>query len=138
MHEQHAAVALAGAEDRAAAARAAHETLSEIRRAGAAQLAAAHSGSATIGELRNIGYVLEQLDHHVTQAAGNSDQAHSSASDAREQLTAALQARRVLDRLRERERGEWIRNETKNDQQRMDTFALARFCKQNSQLTQDT
>jgi flagellar FliJ protein len=135
--EQRAASELARAQDRVDEARAAHETLAAIRAAGAAQLAAAHGESATVGQLQNIGFVLQQLDEHVTQASEVSDSAQSGLRDAQAMLTAAHQERRVLDRLRDRKKDEWQHAETQSDLQHMDSLALTRFAKQNPQHTDD-
>jgi flagellar FliJ protein len=136
-HEQAVATSLARALDRADETREAHEMLAQIRKAGAEQLSAAHSANVTVGQLQNIGYVLEQLDQHVTMAADSADAARTGVSDAEQELTVAHQARRMLDRLRERQLGEWTQAQSQDDRQRMDTFALSRFISQNPQLTNE-
>lgn len=136
-HEQEVATSLARALDRADETREAHEMLAQIRKAGTEQLSAAHSANVTVGQLQNIGYVLEQLDQHVNLAADSAEAARTGVADAEQALTAAHQARRVLDRLRERQLGEWNHAQTQSDQQRMDTLALGRFISQNSQLANE-
>lgn len=134
--EQRAASELARAQDRADEARAAHEALAAVRAAGAAQLAAAHG--QTVGQLQNIGYLLQQLDQHVTQASEVANDAQSGLRDAQASLTTAHQERRVLDRLRDRKKEEWQHAETQSDLQSMDSLALSRFTKQNPQHSDDT
>ncbi len=135
--EQRAASVLANAQGRADEARSALEALAAVRSAGTVRLAAAHGESATVGQLQNFNFVLEQLDRHVSQAADAASSADSGVADAQAQLTAAHQARRVLDRLRERKKDEWQTAETQSDLHSMDSLALTRFSRQNSQLADD-
>ncbi len=135
--EQVAATRLARAQDRADEARTALEALAAVRTAGTARLAAAHGESPTVGQLRNFSFVLEQIDQQVTRAADAATTAESGVVDAQAQLTAAHQARRVLDRLRDKKKDEWQIAETQSDLQSMDDLALTRFSKQNQQSSDD-
>jgi flagellar export protein FliJ len=134
---QAAAAQLVAAHVRAEEARDALVTLAAIREAGGAQLAAAHSG-ATAGQMQNISYLLEKLDLHVDQASEVAEAAQSGLADAQAELTLAHQAKRALDRLRERDLGDWQQTLTQNDRQQMDAIALSRFTRQSSPITDET
>src|ERR1700754_1196245 len=64
--ERNAGVKLVEAENKADEARVAKQALEEIRQKGAAAMHVAHA--PTIGQINTIGYVLEQLNHHITDA----------------------------------------------------------------------
>lgn len=137
-HAQAAAAQLTNAQVRADEARDAHDALAAIRQAGGAQLAAAHCGTATAGQLQNISYLLEKLDQHVDQAAEVADAAQSGVADAQAEFTLAHQAKRALDRLRERQLGDWQHTLMHSDRQQMDAFALALFTRQNPHFSDET
>ena len=133
--EQSLAESLARALDRETEAREAEKSLHAVRRASSEQFAAAHSRSVTAGQLQNIGFLIEQLDQYVTIASGAADDAAAQADAAREQLVVAHQARRTLDRLRDRKHDEWTQAENRHDQQESDSFALTQFAMANSPLS---
>jgi flagellar export protein FliJ len=137
-HAQAAATQLSLAQLRADEARDAHDTITAIRQAGGAQLAAAHSGSATAGQLQNINYLLERLDQRVDQAAEVAGVAQSGVDDAQAELTLAHQAKRALDRLRERQLGDWQYTLTQNDRQQMDALALTLHTRRKSHTSEET
>ncbi|MEO8620363.1 MAG: flagellar export protein FliJ [bacterium] len=131
-HAQAAATRLVVAQHRADDARDAADALASIRHAGSAQLAAAHSGTSTAGQLQNISFLLERLDERRDQAALLAFTAQESVADAQGELTLAHQARRALDRLRERQFGDWQQTLNRNDSQTMDALALTRFARRAS------
>ena len=135
---QRAAAQLISAKDRAEEARDALDTLSAIRLAGGAQLAAAHGGSSTVGQIQNISYLLEQLDQRLDSAAHLSESAQTGVATAQQELTLAHQAKRALDRLRERQLGDWQHALSHSDRQHMDALALALFARHSPQLTDET
>ncbi len=132
--EQHAASELARVQGLAEQARQSHAALAEMRLSGSEQVASAHGSMVTIGQLQNMGFVLSQLDQHVDHAASGAASAQSVVDGAQAELTAAHQARRVLDRLRDRQKGEWQTAASQADLASMDSLALTRFTKSNSQL----
>jgi flagellar export protein FliJ len=135
---QHAAAQLVTAKDRAQVAQEAHDTLAAIRNAGGAQLAAAHGNAPTVGQIQNLNYLLEQLDQHVDQAAENAESANSGVETAQSELNLAHQAKRALDRLRERQHGDWQHALTYSDRQNMDSLALALYARQASHFTDES
>ena len=135
---QQAATKLVSAQDRASEAREALDTLAAIRDAGGAQMAAAHGGSSTVGQMQNISYLLDQLDQRVMSAADVAESAQSGVTSAQQELTLAQQAKRALDRLRELQLGDWQHALSHSDRQHMDALALALFARQSPQLSDET
>lgn len=125
--EMQSAAKLAEAETAANEARAARTTLESIRQSGARALHAAHAAEPTIGHLKTIGYVIEQLGHHIAGAQSRVDDADQIVDTTRTELTSALQARRVLSRLRERHLANWRVEDNAQDLRQMDEVALSRF-----------
>lgn len=126
-HEQQSAAKLAEAESAADEARLAQQALEDIRKSGAQALHSAHATEPTIGQLKTIGYVIEQLNHHIVDAQSRVEMAEQLVQQARTDLTSALQARRVLSRLRDRHFATWRVEESADERRTMDELALARF-----------
>src|SRR6185503_5443850 len=99
--EKSVAAKLVEAETAADEARVAHQALETIRESGSNALRAAHSSEPTIGQLKTIGFVIEQMNHHIVEAQAKVEAAEQVVDQARTDLTSALQARRVLSRLRD-------------------------------------
>ncbi len=125
--EREMAAELARAEQAAEAARAELANLDAVRAIGRERLHAAHAGAGTVGELRNLAFVLEQLDRQVSEANVSVNDAEQQSEAVRQELSEAHVERRVLDRLRERHEGEWREEAVQADRQTMDAIALARF-----------
>ena len=125
--EQQAAAKLAAAETAADAARLAKQTLETIQQGGSQALRAAHANEPTIGQLKTIGYVIEQLNHHIVDAQTRVDSAEQTVSETRTDLTSALQARRVLSRLRDRHFATWRVEDNAQEMRQMYELALSRF-----------
>jgi flagellar FliJ protein len=125
--EQAVARSLADARRSAEAARAARGALQAVRAANAEQLMSAHSAGRTVGDVRQLGYVLDQLDHRIDAAATTVATAEGVVRHAQGALTDAFRERRVLDRLRERHLDVWRATSVQLDRQLMDDIALARF-----------
>ena len=128
-HEKQVAAKLAEAESAADEARNAHHALEAIRQNGSQALRAAHGTEATVGQLKTIGYVIEQLNTHIADAQTRVDAADHVVTQARTDLTSALQARRVLSRLRDRHFTEWRTEEGAQEMRQMDELALTRFAR---------
>jgi len=126
-HEQQSAAKLAEAESAVDEARLAQQALEDIRQSGAQALHSAHASEPTIGQLKTIGYVIEQLNHHIVDAQSRVEMAEQLVQQARSDLTSALQARRVLSRLRDRHFATWRVEESADERRQMDELALARF-----------
>jgi flagellar export protein FliJ len=127
--EQAVAARLAEAETAVDDARVAQKALESIRQAGSSALRDAHGAEPTIGQLKTIGYVIEQLNHHIVDAQARVDMAEQLVQQARSDLTSALQARRVLSRLRDRHFTSWKTDENASEMREMDELALSRFAR---------
>jgi flagellar FliJ protein len=125
--EKTAAAHLAEAEAVADEARVAQRALETIQERGSNELHRAHSTEPTIGQLKTLGYVIEQLSFHIADAQTRVDSAEQTVSEKRTDLTSALQARRVLTRLRERHFTTWRTADNANEMRQMDELALSRF-----------
>jgi flagellar FliJ protein len=126
-HEKQVAAKLAEAEVAADEARLAQSALESIRQSGTQALRHAHASEATVGQLKTIGYVIEQLNHHIVDAQSRVEAAEQVVTQARTDLTSALQARRVLSRLRDRHFTTWRTEESAQEMRQMDELALTRF-----------
>jgi len=127
--EKQAAAKLAEAETAADAARVAKKALETIQQSGSQALRSAHAngGGPTIGQLKTIGYVIEQLNHHIVDAQTRVESAEQTVSQTRTDLNSALQARRVLSRLRDRHLATWRVEDNAQQLRQMDELALSRF-----------
>jgi flagellar FliJ protein len=127
--EKQAAAKLAEAETAADEARVAKKVLEDIQHSGSLALRTAHvnAGGPTIGQLKTIGYVIEQLNHHIVDAQTRVESAEQTVSDTRTDLNSALQARRVLSRLRDRHFATWRVEDNAQQLRQMDELALSRF-----------
>jgi flagellar FliJ protein len=134
-HEKQVAAKLAEAETAADQARVAQKALETIRQSGSAALRSAHASEPTIGQLKTIGYVIEQLNHHIVDAQSRVEMAEQLVTQARTDLTSALQARRVLSRLRERHFANWRVEDNANETRTMDELALSRFTRRSADST---
>jgi flagellar FliJ protein len=128
-HEKQVAGKLAEAESAADEARVAQKALETIRQSSSKALHTAHGGEPTIGQLKTLGYVIEQLNHHVVDAQSRVDSAEQLVTEARTDLTSALQARRVLSRLRDRHFETWRADDNAQELRQMDELALTRFAR---------
>lgn len=123
-HAKMAAIQVSIAQVRANQAHDAHAALAEIRQAGTEQLTAAHSGYATAGQMRNISFLMDTLDQNLNRAADAVASAQTVVTTAQGALTLAHQARRSLDKLRERQKDQWQHSMSQADRQQMDALAL--------------
>jgi len=134
-HEKQVAAKLAEAESAADEARVAQKALETIRQNGSQALRSAHGSEPTIGQLKTIGYVIEQLNHHIIDAQTRVEMAEQVVSQARTDLTSALQARRVLSRLRDRHFANWRVEDNAQQLRQMDELALSRFARRDGSDT---
>jgi flagellar FliJ protein len=125
--ERAVAAKLAEAESVADEARVAQQALETIRQTGSQAMRKAHASEPTIGQLKTIGYVIEQLNHHIVDAQSRVEEAEQLVTQARTDLTSALQARRVLSRLRDRHFDNWRADGNAQEMKQMDELALTRF-----------
>lgn len=128
--EQAMASQAAAARAQADAARAAREALEHVRAAGRERMHEVHAREAqlpSVGELQQMGLVLEALDTRVAQASTTHAAAEQVARAAQEQLAEAFRDRRVLDRLKEKQQHAWQAEAVRQDLAAMDGIALTRF-----------
>ncbi len=133
--EKQVAAKLAEAETAADEARIAHQALESIRQTGAQAIRSAHANETTVGQLTTIGYVIEQLNHHIVDAQTRVEKAEQAVDQARSDLTSALQARRVLSRLRDRHLANWRAEDGAEQLRQMDELALSRFTRRDDDTT---
>src|SRR5438270_13865994 len=88
--EQQVAAKLAQAEMVADEARIAQRALERIQERGSDALHKAHAAQPTIGQLKTIGYVIEQLSQHIVDAQSRVESAEQHVADTRTDLTEAL------------------------------------------------
>jgi flagellar FliJ protein len=130
--EKQVAAKLAEAETAADEARLAQKALETIRQRGSQAMRNAHASEPTVGQLKTIGYVIEQLNHHIVDAQSRVDVAELVVVQARTDLTSALQARRVLSRLRDRHFANWRVEDNAQEMRQMDELALTRFTRRDN------
>ena len=126
--ERDAATALVSAEETADGARQEHARLELARQ----ELAARQSprpaaATLSVGELRNLGFLLERLDERVAVAQTAAAAAEAAVEERRGELQHAFRDRRTLDRLKERHLEGYRSAEAAADRQLMDEIALTRF-----------
>jgi len=124
--EQQIAGRLGTAAEAAAEARAAMEALALVRRASGADLAAAHVHATSVGALHQQERVLATLDQHLVIAAEEVAAREQQVEQVRTELNDAMQARRVISRLRERREDEWRLAHTRSERAAMDALAIER------------
>ena len=129
--EQAIAGRLGSANEAAAEARGAMDALAEIRRASGSDLARAHGQGTTVGSLHQQERVLASLDAQIDIAAQEVAAREQVVEDVRTELNTAMQARRVISRLRERREDEWRQLRTRSDRQAMDALAIERHARAN-------
>ena len=124
--EKEAAMNLARAQE---AQRDAHEATARAE-ADAARaceaLANPVGGSARVGDLRPIAMLRDQLQRAAATASEAETTAKANVADERRSLGSAIQARRVLDRLRVRQHDAWKVAESREDSAAMDEATRAR------------
>lgn len=124
LQEQQTAVRLSRARESAAEKREVHDELAAARDKGRDRILEA---AASAGELQSLGILLERLDVHVEAAAGELVKAEKVVDGVAVDLRVALQARRILDRLRDRRKEEWQAEGVAIDRAQMDDIALTRY-----------
>ncbi len=126
-HERAKSVEMVQAEAVCEATRAMLNGIEAARDAGRTGLLSPTSSDGTVGQLRNIAFVVEQLDRQVESAATAMNAAETAAATVRQDLNTAHVERRVLDRLRDKQAAGWRDAESRADRQTMDNIALVRF-----------
>ena len=124
--EQAIAGKLGSAAEAAAEARAAMEALHQLRGASGSDLTRAHGAALSVGALHQAERVLGALDRHLDVAAQEVAAREQVVEEVRSELNAAMQARRVISRLREKREEEWRLARSRSDRAAMDALAIER------------
>ena len=123
MAERAASVTLGSAQAAASEARATQMKLA-ARRADARGAMLPPSGTERgVAELRRALFFVDQLDAHVVEAGKTTDGADQRVRDSRVRLGERVQARRILERLRERQFAEWSTGVERHEREAMDGMA---------------
>jgi flagellar protein FliJ len=126
--ERDAATALVTAEEMAHGAREERTRLELAREELAARrVQSTPTAGLSVGELRNLGFLLERLDERVAVAQTAAAAAEAKVEVRRGELQVAFRDRRTLDRLKERHLEGYRSAEAAADRQLMDEIALTRF-----------
>lgn len=125
--EKEKARSVASARRRSEEARRAWEDLAEIQRAGRHAMADAHQAGGSIGQLRNMDFVLEQMAGKLENAQERRQEADEHLVESMKNYTEALRDRKSLDRLRSRRLKEWKTEENRREQKDIDELAVTRF-----------
>jgi flagellar FliJ protein len=127
--EQSAATRLAAAMRTADDARHAEEALANVRAACADDLTRAQTGAADVGTLRNLAYVLEQLDAQLSTAGSETVDAQKLVDQVRTELSDAARERATISRLRDRHQEVWQSEVRQFDRRTMDDIAIDRYAR---------
>jgi flagellar protein FliJ len=125
--EQALAAELARSQADAEQARDARDELRAVREANLNERAADASGTPSVGELRNSGFVVDRLDERIHLAHLALDTAEARLAERIRAFNDAVLDRRVLDRLRDRQLTQWQVEQAQIDRLAMDAIALTRF-----------
>jgi flagellar FliJ protein len=128
-HEQAVAGKLGAAAEAASDARAAMDALTAIRRASGSDLARAHGASLAVGTLHQKERLNASLDAHLVAAEQEVATRDAEVDVVRHELHDAMQARRIISRLRERREDEWRMIRTRDDRTAMDALAIERHAR---------
>ncbi len=124
--EQEEARSLVLARKTAAAAHQARQNLEEIQAQGRAKLAEAHNVGGSVGQIRNMEFVLSRLEGHLESADVECRKADEGVVERVKTYVEALKERQTLDKLRDRRLEEWKVQEGRREQKVMDEVAVTR------------
>jgi flagellar protein FliJ len=123
-HEQ--ARSLAQARTEAEAAHQARRDLERIQAEGRAKLATAHNMGGSVGQMRNMEFILGRMEDHLREAQAECQRADEGVVERVKTYVEALKQRQILDKLRERRLEEWKVGEGRREQKIMDEVASNR------------
>lgn len=130
MREQARAAELAEAQGRARDALDACQRLAAARER-VPMATGASAVARPAGDLQGYAGVAELIGEHLRHSLARAEAAERDAADSLARFEESLRERRVLDRLRDRQHGEWLVEERRADAQTMDALALTRFVRSN-------
>jgi flagellar FliJ protein len=125
--EREAAVALASAKAAEDDARRDKDALEAQRAAARAMLMPPAGSQNRVSELRQVSVLLERLDAGTAQAEFRFSKAERHVQQRMAKLGETVMDRRVLDRLKERQRDAWRIADERMDREVMDGIGRARF-----------
>jgi flagellar export protein FliJ len=126
VHEQESATRVAEARRAADDAQRTVAALDSARHAGLAERERAGNGARSAGELQHLSFIIEQIGHHIAAADVASQHADERVDELVTEFTHAVRQRRVIDQLRDRQRGAWQSAQVQADRKLMDEIALTR------------
>jgi flagellar FliJ protein len=132
-HEQAVAGRLGVAAEAATEARAAMDALAAVRVASGSDLARAHGAATPVGALHQKERLIASLDAHLDVAEHEVAAREAEVDSARTELNAAMQARRIISRLREKREDDWRLSHTRAERTAMDALAIERHARQADQ-----
>jgi flagellar FliJ protein len=124
--EKEKARTVAEARRRSDEAESARKNLAKVQRAGRAKLAEAHKAGGSIGQLRNMEFVLERMEGHLRHAEEDCRDADETLLESMRHYTEAFKERSTLDRLKSRRLEEWRTEASRREQKDMDEIAVTR------------
>jgi flagellar FliJ protein len=131
--EREASIALATARGAEDAARRAKDAIA-AQRAATRELLLPPAGShSRVSELRQVAMLLERLDAGQAQADYQVSKAASQVQQKQVLLGESVTNRRILDRLKDRQRENWRIADERADRAVMDDIGRARFADQHAQ-----
>ena len=133
--ETESATRLAAAREAATLARRAQAALERLRDESVKVLDSGGESGRVVGELRSVEIVVEHLNRQIQEARGLSQAADEDVKRLLDEFTSAFGERRAVDLLRERQHDEWKANEADKDRKVMDSVAMARFTRRQTQAT---
>jgi flagellar export protein FliJ len=134
--EQESAARLARARGDASEAQRALDELQAMRLASAEEVGRAAAEPINAGELQRLQLLVDRLDGHIDAASTLSREAESVAEGLAAEFEQALQKRRVLDKLQERNRASWRADEDRRDRAAMDAIASDRHARKGEEQAQ--
>jgi flagellar export protein FliJ len=123
--EKDRASELASAREAEAHAQRREEDLAALEHAGRAKLRGAHNGGPA-GHLRNLEFILEQVEEQVDGAREAREAAALEVSRTLTDYSTAVMERRMLEKLRERMESSWRADAGRREQSVLDEVAVTR------------
>jgi flagellar FliJ protein len=135
--ERQAAISLATAQSAEAEARREQDAVLALRASTREHLLPPAGSACRVAELRQVSMLLDRLDAGKAQAEYKVSKAENQVHQKQVQLGETVTKRRVLDRLKERQRDAWRIADERTERAVMDDIGRARFADQHDQ-TQTT
>jgi flagellar export protein FliJ len=124
--EKDRASELASAREAEAHAQRREEDLAALEHAGRTKLRGAHHNGGPAGHLRNLEFILEQVEEQVDGAREAREAAALEVSRTLTDYSAAVMERRMLEKLRERMESSWRADAGRREQSVLDEVAVTR------------